>query len=89
MPLSTRRSFTRGTPRGLFGRNGLMVAIDNRRVVTHDSRLRFRSLNHAPSGGIVNPPRSATAGANRLIVAPNLADRISAMWWRGYPMEFL
>jgi hypothetical protein len=26
MPLSTRRSFTRGTPRGLFGRNGLMVA---------------------------------------------------------------
>jgi hypothetical protein len=26
MPLSTRRSFTRGTPRGLFGRNGLMAA---------------------------------------------------------------
>jgi hypothetical protein len=25
MPLSTRRSFTRGTPRGLFGRNGLMA----------------------------------------------------------------
>jgi hypothetical protein len=24
MPLRTRRSFTRGTPRGLFGRNGLM-----------------------------------------------------------------
>ena len=26
MPLSTRRSFTRGTPRGLFGRNGLIAA---------------------------------------------------------------
>src|SRR5215217_284507 len=26
MPLRTRRSFTRGTPRGLFGRNGLMAA---------------------------------------------------------------
>jgi hypothetical protein len=57
-----------------------MVGVDNRRVVTHDSRLRFRILNHAPSGGIINPPRSATADANPLIVAPNLADRISAMW---------
>jgi hypothetical protein len=26
MPLSTRRSFTRGTPRGLFGSIGLMAA---------------------------------------------------------------
>ena|SRR5271170_4134994 len=26
MPLSTRRSFTRGTPRGLFGSSGLMAA---------------------------------------------------------------
>ena len=25
MPLRTRRSFTRGTPRGLFGRNGVMA----------------------------------------------------------------
>jgi hypothetical protein len=29
LPLSTRRSFTRGTPRGLFGRIGLMAAHSN------------------------------------------------------------
>ena len=45
MPLSTRRSFTRRTPRDLFGSNGLMA--DHSEVaefVAHDPRLQFRSL---------------------------------------------
>jgi hypothetical protein len=43
MPLRTRRSFTRGTPRGLFGSIGLMVI---REFVAHDSSPQFGSLNH-------------------------------------------
>ena len=47
MPLSTRRSFTRRTPRDLFGSNGLMAAhLKIAELVAHDPRLQFRSLNH-------------------------------------------
>src|SRR5216683_364741 len=45
MSLGTRRSFTRGTPRGLFGRfDGSPFIIAE--FVAHDSRLRYGSLNH-------------------------------------------
>jgi hypothetical protein len=51
MPLTTRRSLTLGTPRGLFGRNGLM-AVHSKSV---SSYLMIRgprcgSLNHANLG---------------------------------------
>lgn len=65
MPLSTRRSFTRGTPRGLFGRNGLMAApFIIREFVAHDSRLRLGMLNHAP--GDANNPKPIAAVANAM-----------------------
>jgi hypothetical protein len=55
MPLSTRRSFTRLTPRDLFGRNGLMAAHSKiAEFVAHDPRLQFRSFNHV-SGSAINP----------------------------------
>jgi hypothetical protein len=55
MPLSTRRSFTRRTPRDLFGSIGLMaVPFIIAEFVAHDSRLRFRSLNHV-SDSAINP----------------------------------
>src|SRR5262249_43966867 len=46
MPLRTRRSFTRGTPRGLFGNIGLMAAhspsVSSQRMMRS---FRFRGLN--------------------------------------------
>ena len=60
MPLSTRRSFTRRTPRDLLGSNGLMVAHSEiAEFVAHDPRLQFRSLKsrlgqrHQPNGRCV------------------------------------
>ena len=45
MPLSTRRSFTRRTPRDLFGRNGLNGGpFKIAEFVAHDPRLQFRSF---------------------------------------------
>src|SRR3984957_8495118 len=48
MPLRTRRSLTLGTPRGLFGRNGLM-AVHSKSVSSYlmIRGPRFGSLNHA------------------------------------------
>ena len=46
MPLSTRRSFTRGTPRGLFGKNGWWQPFTIGRFGAHDSSPWFRSLDH-------------------------------------------
>jgi hypothetical protein len=64
MPLSIRRSFTRGTPRGLFGRNGLMAGpFTIGEFVAHDSGLRFGSLNHA-LGGTIKPLRLVEADTN-------------------------
>jgi hypothetical protein len=57
MPLSTRRSFTRGTPRGLFGRNGLMAMV------------RGSGLNHAPDDAIKSL-RPVEADSNTLILFP-------------------
>lgn len=51
MLLSTRRSFTRRTPRGLFGSIGLMAPFVVAEFVVHDSRLRFRRLNHVSGRG--------------------------------------
>jgi hypothetical protein len=66
MPLSTRRSFTRGTPRGLFGSIGLMGGpFITAEFVAHDSGLQFRTLNHAP-GRIINPARPRSGAANAL-----------------------
>jgi hypothetical protein len=66
----TRRSFTRGTPRGLFGSIGLMAApVVVGEFVAHDSGLRFGSLNHAP-GDAINPQRPILADANTLISLP-------------------
>ena len=50
MPLRTRRSFTRGTPRGLFGSIGLM-AVHSWSVVTHDPSPRFWGLESRPRAG--------------------------------------
>jgi hypothetical protein len=54
MPLSTRRSFTRNAARLIrqhrFDGGPFIIA----EFVAHDSRLQFRSLNHAP-GRIINP----------------------------------
>jgi len=59
MPLSTRRSFTRRTPRDLFGKNGLMMApFGIAEFVAHDPRLQFRSLKHV-SGSAINPQQLA------------------------------
>ena len=56
MPLSTRRSFKRRTPRGLFGSIGLMAGpFVVAEFVAHDSRLQFGSFNHV-SGSAINPP---------------------------------
>jgi hypothetical protein len=57
MPLSTRRSFTRRTPRGLFGSIGLIGGpFKIVEFVAHNSRLRFERLNHTHSR-IINPQR--------------------------------
>jgi hypothetical protein len=40
-----------------------------RRLVAHDSRLQFGSLNHAP-GVAINPQKSIVADANTLISLP-------------------
>jgi hypothetical protein len=51
MPLRTRRSFTRGTPRGLFGSIGL-IAIHSSSASSYRmiGSLQFGSLNHGHSG---------------------------------------
>jgi hypothetical protein len=46
MPFRTRLSFTRGTPRGLFGSIGLMAVHSVGEFVAHDSSPQFGSLNH-------------------------------------------
>ena len=57
MPSSTRRSFTRQTPRGLFGKHrlndGPLIIAE---FAAHDLRLRFRSLNDV-QGSAINPHR--------------------------------
>ena len=52
MPISTRRSFTLGTPPGLFGRKGLMA--DHSKSVSSYLmiRLRFGRLESYLSGGL-------------------------------------
>src|ERR1700676_2987056 len=60
MPFRTRRSFTRGTPRTLFGSIGFdggpIVVTE---FVAHDSRFRFRTLDH----GLVRDLNSMSAYA--------------------------
>lgn len=47
MPLSTRRSSTRGTPRGLFGNNGWIVFHSNSvRSYRAIAKATFGTLNH-------------------------------------------
>src|SRR5262245_57347507 len=47
MPLRTRRSFTRGRPRGLLGSIGLMtVPLIVGEFVAHDSAPSVRGMNH-------------------------------------------
>ena len=48
MPFRTRRSFTRGTPRGLFGSIGLMAAHSLGKLIAQDSRLQFGNLESRP-----------------------------------------
>jgi hypothetical protein len=48
MPFSTRRSFTRGTPRGLLGSIGLGSPFAVGEFVAHDSAPSVRGLNHGP-----------------------------------------
>jgi hypothetical protein len=51
MPFSTRRSFTRRTPRGFVGQHrldgGPLIIAE---FVAHDWRVQFRSLNHVRRG---------------------------------------
>jgi len=53
MPLSTRRSFTHGTPRGLFGSIGLMVAhslsVSSYRMIRSSV---LKSWNHTSGVGV-------------------------------------
>jgi hypothetical protein len=66
MPLGTRRSFTRGTPRGLFGRfDGSPFIIAE--FVAHDSRLRYGSLNHVASPFNLQRPIAAAADTLNLL----------------------
>jgi hypothetical protein len=68
MPLRTRRSFTRGRPRGFqHGPDGGPFVVGE--FVAHDSRLRFGSLNHV-RGGTINPQKTIAADANTLISLP-------------------
>jgi hypothetical protein len=58
MSLRTRRSFTRGTPRGFFGSIGLMAVhscVTMGKFVAHGSSPRFRGLNHDPRAGLNEP----------------------------------
>jgi hypothetical protein len=51
-----RRSFTRGTPRGLFGRNGFMATHSIfGEFVAHASPPRFGTLNHAWGASLKTP----------------------------------
>jgi hypothetical protein len=46
IPFWTRRSSTRGMPRGLFGSIGL-ITLAVAEFIAHESVLHFGSLNHA------------------------------------------
>ena len=76
MPLRTRRSFTRGTPRGLFGQHrldGNPFIIGG--FVAHDSSPQFGSLNHRGSANatlLARPVRRLSAEAD--INLPTIPD---------------
>jgi hypothetical protein len=77
MPFRTRLSFTRGTPRGLFGSSrfdGDPFIVGE--FVAHDSILQFWSLNHgdlAECNALARPPLRrlrAEADVNHLTIPP-------------------
>lgn len=59
MPLRTRRSFTRGTPRGLFGSIGLMADHSFGEFVAHDSALDLGGLESSSADGLNMPGQGA------------------------------
>src|SRR5580704_4448846 len=82
MPFNTRRSSARGTPRGLFGNNGVMI--DHSKSVSSYRRggmiAPLRSLNHiSPNEGIpfmsLRPSLRSIGGTIANQTAPQLSIR--------------
>jgi hypothetical protein len=73
MPLSTRRSFTRGTPRALFGSIGLIAAHSIGEFVAHDWRLQFGSLNHVLTAKLNFRLTVTVVGSGRHVLAMSIS----------------